>query len=302
MKLFFFLWQLCPSGSWAWRWCSCLACGDPGSTLCAETRTDLAIGVMVLSDPFFWASCSWQLEGLFGQSFSIAPPVQALRGPPCLGSFSVVRCVGHIEGVPLAGVLLCRPARQALPRAPREGSYSVVLHISHRKEHPGWGPTLWFSVSGVRWASLSIVQLPVLVHGGREAMVMTPHLTWDSAVLPCFHGCLAFLHWHLPPWSPPSHPLNPSLCHQQQPSPRHCSTIPKFQLPAAAPSRWPAYLSGLWMAVARTVWFSLHLGCHRSAVSLSALNVSPLTQRVALLWGLDPCFSSPTHWGQVQSY
>ena len=34
------------------------------------------------------------------------------------------------------------------------------------------------------------------------------------------------------------------------------------------------------MAAARTVWFSLHLGCHRSAVSLSALNVSPLTQSV----------------------
>ena len=32
------------------------------------------------------------------------------------------------------------------------------------------------------------------------------------------------------------------------------------------------------MALARTVWFSFHLGSHRSAVSLSALNVSPLTQ------------------------
>ena len=47
---------------------------------------------------------------------------------------------------------------------------------------------------------------------------------------------------------------------------------------------------------------SFHLGCHRSAVSLSALNVSPLTQTVAPLWGSDPCFSSPTHQGQVQSH
>ena len=31
--------------------------------------------------------------------------------------------------------------------------------------------------------------------------------TWDSAVLPFFHGCLAFLHRHFPPQSPPSHPL-----------------------------------------------------------------------------------------------
>ena len=47
---------------------------------------------------FFWASGSWQSEGLFGQSFSIALPIQALRGLPCLGSFSVVRCSRHTEG------------------------------------------------------------------------------------------------------------------------------------------------------------------------------------------------------------
>ena len=41
-------------------------------------------------------------------------------------------------------------------------------------------------------------------------------------------------------------------------------------------------------------FLSFHLGCHRSAVSLSALNVSPLTQTIAPLWGSDPCFSSPT--------
>ena len=52
------------------------------------------------------------------------------------------------------------------------------------------------------------------------------------------------------------------------------------------------------MAVARAVWFSFHLGCHRSAVSLSALNVSPLTQKIAPLWGSDICFSSPTSEGR----
>ena len=45
---------------------------------------------------FFQASCSWRSEGLFGQSSSGAPPVQALRGLPCLGSFSVVQRVRHI--------------------------------------------------------------------------------------------------------------------------------------------------------------------------------------------------------------
>ena len=61
-------------------------------------------------------------------------------------------------------------------------------------------------------------------------------------------------------------------------------------------------LSGVCMAAARTVWFSFHLGFHRSAVSLSALNVSPLTQTIAPMWGSDPCFSSLTCRGQVQSY
>ena len=49
---------------------------------------------------FFWASCSWQSDGLFGQSFSVAPPVQALRGLPCLVSFSVVWCIRHVEAPP----------------------------------------------------------------------------------------------------------------------------------------------------------------------------------------------------------
>ena len=49
---------------------------------------------------FFQASCSWHSEGLFGQSFSVALPVQALRGLPCLGSFSIIQHVRYIEGGP----------------------------------------------------------------------------------------------------------------------------------------------------------------------------------------------------------
>ena len=52
---------------------------------------------------FFPASCIWWLEGLFGQSFSVALPIQAFRGLPCLGSFSVVWCIRHIEGAPWLG-------------------------------------------------------------------------------------------------------------------------------------------------------------------------------------------------------
>ena len=69
---------------------------------------------------------------------------------------------------------------------------------------------------------------------GREAMVMAPLPMHDSAVLPCFHGCLVFLHRHFPPQSPPSHPLDPSLqstaafalgllISPQTPAPSHCT-------------------------------------------------------------------------------
>ena len=35
-------------------WCSCLACGDPGSAKCAGTRTASAAGIMDLSEFFFF--------------------------------------------------------------------------------------------------------------------------------------------------------------------------------------------------------------------------------------------------------
>jgi len=75
----------------------------------------------------------------------------------------------------------------------------------------------------------------------------------DSAVLLCFHGCMAFLHRHFPPQSPCSHPLDLSLHSQQQPLPWDYSTMPKLHLPATAPSRGPTFLSGVCMAAARTV-------------------------------------------------
>ena len=77
---------------------------------------------------------------------------------------------------------------------------------------------------------------------------MAPSPTRDSTVSPCFRGFPAFLHRHFPPQSPPSHPLDPSL-HRQQPSPWDYGIIPKLQLLAAAPSRGPASLSEVCMAV-----------------------------------------------------
>ena len=43
---------------------------------------------------------SWWSEGLFGRSFSAAPPFQALRGLHCVRSLSVVRCISHSKGPP----------------------------------------------------------------------------------------------------------------------------------------------------------------------------------------------------------
>ena len=145
-------------------------CRDTG---CLRSRSHGLIRV------FFQASCSCRSEGLFDQSISVAPPVQALRGLPCLGSLSVVWWVRHIVAPPppprlgsyseigasgierstLAGVLLCRSARQALKGAPWMGSYSEIgtsgterstlvgvllcdQRVRHSKGRPGWGPTL----------------------------------------------------------------------------------------------------------------------------------------------------------------
>ena len=90
-------------------------------------------------------------------------------------------------------------------------------------------------------------------------------------------------------------PHIPSICLSAVNSNPHpgCSTIPKLQLPAAVPSRGRASLSMLMYGRGKDCLISFHLGCHRSPASLSALNVSPLTQTSTLMWRSDPCFSSP---------
>ena len=128
-------------------------------------------------------------------------------------------------------------------------------------------------------------------------MVMAPPPTHDSAVSPCFHGYLAFFHRHFPPVSSLTSPQSVSL---QSTAALALGLLPvrKRQLLATAPSRRPAFLPSICMAVARTVWISFHSGCHRSAVSLSALNVSPLTQTVAPLLGSDPASVPPPSEGR----
>ena len=122
----------------------------------------------------------------------------------------------------LGEVLLCRLARQALKGASWMGSYSVVRCIRCLMGQPLYCLAANAGVLGER--------------GYGDGSIPKR----DSAVSPRFHGCLAFLHRHFPPQSPPSHPLDKSLHSQQQPSLWDCSTIPKLQLPAAAPSRGSA--------------------------------------------------------------
>jgi len=98
----------------------------------------------------FRASCSWRSECLFGQSFSIAPPIQALRGLCCLGSFSVVLHFWHIEGAPLAGVLLCRLLHQLLKGAPWARPYSVVQCGRHLMDQPLYCSAANAAVWGVK--------------------------------------------------------------------------------------------------------------------------------------------------------
>ena len=77
----------------------------------------------------FQTSCSWLSEGLFGQSFSVAPPTQARRGIPCLGSYCVDQGVRHLEGHPGRGPTLLF-STAVTERGPRVGSCSVAQRVS----------------------------------------------------------------------------------------------------------------------------------------------------------------------------
>ena len=132
------------------------------------------------------------------------------------GAYSVVWRVRHIAGA-------------------RLGSYSVDVCVRHLMGQPLCCSAEDTGVWGERG------------YGDGSTPYMGPS---SITLLP---WCLAFLHRHFPPRSPPSHPLNLSLCSQQQPSPWDCSTIPKLQLLATALSRRPEFLSRVCMAAPRTV-------------------------------------------------
>ena len=78
--------------------------------------------------------------------------------------------------------------------------------------------------------------------------MMAPPPLHDSAVFPCFHGCLAFLNWHFPPRSPLSHPsihlstVNSSPCPEIAPQSLNTSSL-MLHLPGNKHS----YLGYIWL-------------------------------------------------------
>ena len=93
-----------------------MACGDAGGAKCAGTRTASTTGVMALSESFFKPLVAGDQKASL--AFSIALPIQALRGSLAWDP-SLLFCVSGTQRSPsLAGVLLCRSVHQALKEAP----------------------------------------------------------------------------------------------------------------------------------------------------------------------------------------
>ena len=219
---------------------------------------------------FFQASCSWRSEGLFDLSFSIAPPVQALRGLPCLGSISVVQCLRHLEGSPWLGscsVAQCIRRWMGLPLL-----FSCQCCCVGRERlwwwlHPSLVTQQWSEVAQLCPYGLFATPWTV-AYQAPQSMEYFRQEYWSGLPFPYCLASMAFmLLWQLSSTgishqSPPWHPLDLSLHSQQQSLPWDCSTIPKLQLPATVLFRGHASLSRVCMAAARTVWFSFHLACH----------------------------------------
>ena len=76
-----------------------MAFRDRGCTKCAETWIAYAAGVNALSESFFKSLVTGDQKAS-GQSFFVAPRVQAFRGLPSLESFSVAQYIRCLMGQP----------------------------------------------------------------------------------------------------------------------------------------------------------------------------------------------------------
>ena len=132
----------------------------------------------------------------------------------------------------------------------------------------------------------------VLAYGEREAIVMIPPPMHDSAISPCLHGCLAFLHRYFLPQSPLSCSMGLSPSSQQQTLPWDSSTISMLQLPASLLSRGLVSLSRVRLALAGVVCVIL-IPFRLSQIScfnLTASNASHLSQLIAFDVRISPLF------------
>ena len=79
IRAFSSLCQLCPSEDWVWRWWNCLDCGDPDGPKCSRHWLP-HLQQLWPYQSLYQVSGSWQSEGLFGWSFSVAWPIHTLKG------------------------------------------------------------------------------------------------------------------------------------------------------------------------------------------------------------------------------
>ena len=258
------LWQLCPSESWARSWCSCLACGDPVGTKCAGTRTASATRVMALLESFYsllylavrrplhpvflCSSTHSALSGLPSWGPSLLSGMSGTwRGPAGWDPTLQISAPGSWRGT-LGGVLLCGLKHQSLKESPWVGSCSVVQWMGHLM-----GQSLYCSANDAG------------VWGERGYGDCSISYVWLSST--------ALLPW-LPGFSPVAFPTTVS----SRTSPRSLSpqwaavfTLWLLHNPQTPAPSHCAFQGTSIPVVGMYVWFSFHLGCHRSAVSLSAL-------------------------------
>ena len=157
------------------------------------------------------------------------------------------------------------------------GSYCIILACQALK-WPTGGVLLCRYTCQVLDGPASLLFSCLCWRVEREAVVMAPPTTCESTVSPYFYGCLAFLHRHFPPQSPPSHPLDLCLCSQQQFSPGDCSTFPKLQLQLLRlPGDLRPCLGVCMYSCGKDSLILIPFRLPQISCSRSALNVSTLT-------------------------
>ena len=165
------------------------------------------------------------------------------------------------------------------------GSFSIALYFRLSKGHSCWGLFL-------------LVSMPVLACRDRVTIVMAPLPECDWAVVPCPHGCPGFFQRHSPQQSPSSNHLRPEAMSPESTEVfalGFLSNVP-LQFLATIHSGELASLSVVCRATTwKSVWFSLHLDCHRSVALPWQPQMLPICPNwLPLMWGSHPYFSCPT--------